>query len=139
MSRVLQQGVDRTFFELHGNAYAAATMLLRQSMDSFQDRCGYLLAVEEIKRDNMLATQRSAKLQVAIDRVKKKPMDVTVIAFDRHDPAAPIAVGRYSLEMVLGVPHPLSKRQINFRCMDQWKRLRNSIEPKRSNGVGSRQ
>ena len=66
--------------------------------------------MEKIERDDMLATQRSAEFQVVIDGVEKKPMDVAVIAFDRHDSTAPIAVGRYALEMVLGVSHPLSER-----------------------------
>ena len=130
VTRMLQHCVERAVLELHGNAYGAAIVPLCQSMESFQDRGGYFFAVEKVKRDNMLATQGSAELQVAIDGVKKKPMDVAVIAFDRHDAAAPIAVGVYALEMVLGVPHPLPERQIHFRCVDQWKRLGNSIERK---------
>lgn len=127
---MLQQCVERAVLELHRNAYGAATVLLRQRVNCVQDRCGHLFAVEKIERDDMLATQISTELQVVIDGVKKKPMDVAVIAFDRHDSVAPIAVGVYALEMVLCVSHPLSERQIRFRCVDQWKRLGNSIERK---------
>lgn len=136
---MLQQGLEGTVLELYRNAYGAATVLLGQRLNSIQDQRGNRFAVEKIERDNMLATQGSAELQVVIDGVEKKPMDVAVIAFDRHNSAAPIAVGVCTLEMVLGVPHPLSEREIDFRSVNQWKRLGNSIERKRSYGVISRQ
>lgn len=107
---MLQQCVERAVFELHGNASGPTTVFLRQRVNGVQYRRGDLLAIEKIERDNMLTTQRSAQLQVAINSIKKKSMNVAIVTFDRHDSAGSVATRMRAPEVILGVSCPLSER-----------------------------